>query len=235
MLLRSFAVQGSWNYQTLIGTGFAFVLFPVLRRLHREDPEALRSALSRHLGLFNSHPYLASLAAGAVARMEYEGADPQTVERFKAALRGSLGAIGDQLFWSAWRPTVALLAIALLLVGAPWWAAVGVFLVVYNTLHLWVRAWGLTRGLREGVQIAATLRRAPLALLARRTADAGAFLAGACAVLLAAGAGPGPGGLLLGAAAIAAGFVLGTRTRLVVWGGLSLVWGGAVAASMFIS
>ena len=30
VLLRSLLVQGSWNYETLIGTGFAFTIVPVL-------------------------------------------------------------------------------------------------------------------------------------------------------------------------------------------------------------
>src|SRR5690606_26959848 len=30
MLARSFAIQGSWNFRSLIGTGFCFVLLPAL-------------------------------------------------------------------------------------------------------------------------------------------------------------------------------------------------------------
>ena len=43
VLLRAFAVQGSWNYETLLGTGFGFVILPALRRLHA-DPAVLQDA-----------------------------------------------------------------------------------------------------------------------------------------------------------------------------------------------
>ena len=143
VLLRSFAVQGSWNYETLIGTGFAFSLLPVLRKLYAGDEEALRAAIARHNSLFNSHPYLATIAMGAVARLEADGADPKTIDRFKIAMRGSLGSMGDQLVWCAWRPASALLGVLLLLAGATWWVAIAAFLVVYNAMHLGLRAWGL--------------------------------------------------------------------------------------------
>lgn len=224
LLLRSFAVQGSWNYQTLIGTGFAFVLLPVLRRLHRGDEEALREAVARHAELFNSHPYLVTVAAGAVARLEEEGAPPETVRRFKGALRGSLGSIGDRLVWQAWRPACAILAIVLLLLGAPWWAAVSAFLLAYNALHLWLRVWGLRVGLRDGLAVGKALRDAPFQRLGERASDAGAFLAGLAGILALGSTSRGPAEYVLGAAALAAGLWLGLRVRWAVWAVLVLVW-----------
>jgi PTS system mannose-specific IID component len=224
LLLRSFAVQGSWNYQTLIGTGFAFVLLPVLRRVYRGDEDALYAAVARHAELFNSHPYLATVAAGAVARLEDEGAPPETVRRFKTALRGSLGSIGDRLVWQAWRPACALLAITLILLGAPWWAAVAAFLLVYNALHLWLRVWGLHVGLRDGLAVGRALRDAPFQRLGERASDAGAFLAGMAGVLAVGDASRGPAEYALGAAALAAGLWLGLRIRWAVWAVLVVVW-----------
>ena len=224
LLLRSFAIQGSWNYQTLIGTGFAFVLLPVLRRLHRGDEEALREAVARHAELFNSHPYMVTLAAGAVARLEAEGAAPETVSRFKTALRGSLGAIGDRLVWQAWRPACALLAIVLLLLGVPWWVAVPAFLLAYNALHLWLRAWGLRVGLRDGLAVGKALREAPFDRVGERASDAGAFLAGLAGVLAVGDASRGPAEYALLIAALAAGLWLGLRIRWAVWAVLVVVW-----------
>ena len=121
---RSLVIQGSWNYRTLIGGGFAFALLPLLRAIHRAEPERLREAVERHAVLFNSHPYLASIALGAVAVLEESREDPRLIERFKAALRGSLGTLGDQLVWAGWRPVCVLLALALLMDGAAWWVGV---------------------------------------------------------------------------------------------------------------
>jgi mannose/fructose/N-acetylgalactosamine-specific phosphotransferase system component IID len=234
MLLRSFAVQGSWNYRTLIGTGLAYVLVPALRHVHGDDPQRLRAALARHADLFNAHPYLATVAAGAVARLEAEGAPPETIARFKAAVRGSLGSIGDRLVWLTWRPACALLMVALLLAGAGWWIAVIAFLVAYNALHLWMRTWGLNAGLRDGVMVARALREAPFEKLGERAADAGAVLAGFSAVLAL-----GWGGVqvswtyaVVGAAALAAGIALGPRVRWVAVLGLTaLLVAGVVLAS----
>jgi len=234
MLLRSFAVQGSWNYRTLIGTGLAFVLAPALRHLYGDDPARLREALGRHAELFNAHPYLATVAAGAVARLEADGAPPETISRFKAAVRGSLGSIGDRLVWLMWRPACALLMVALLLAGAGWWAAVLALLLSYNALHLWMRVWGLKAGLRDGMGVARALREAPFEKLGERAADAGAALAGFSAVLAL-----GWGGVrvswvyaLVGAAALAAGIALGPRVRWVAALGLTaLLVAGVVLAS----
>ncbi|HEX7239447.1 MAG TPA: PTS system mannose/fructose/sorbose family transporter subunit IID [Longimicrobiaceae bacterium] len=225
LLLRSFAVQGSWNYQTLIGTGFAFVLLPALRRRFRGDEEGLRAAVARHAELFNSHPYLVTVAAGAVARLEEDGVPPETIRRFKSALRGSLGSIGDRLVWQAWRPACALLAVALLLAGAPWWVGVSVFLLVYNALHLWLRAWGLRTGLRDGLGVGKALREAPFERLGERASDVGAMLAGLAAMLALGFAFRAPEEYALGFAAAGAGLWLGLLLiRRAVWAALLLVW-----------
>jgi mannose PTS system EIID component len=57
MYLRLFAVQGSWNYETLMGTGIGFVMEPALRRLPGglRGPE-YRAALARESRYFNAHP-----------------------------------------------------------------------------------------------------------------------------------------------------------------------------------
>src|SRR5690606_33407159 len=125
VLLRSFTVQGSWNYETLIGTGFAFTLLPVLRHLYPADTEAFRAALARHTEVFNSHPYLATVAVGAVSRLEAEEADPGPIGRFKSALRGSLGSLGDQPVWSAWKPATVMGGLALAVAGMAWWLVAG--------------------------------------------------------------------------------------------------------------
>lgn len=183
VMLRAFAVQGSWNYETLMGTGFAFVILPALRRVYR-DPAALHEAIRRHEGTFNSHPYLAPLALGAVIRMEEEGEDPAVIERFKAALRSSLGTLGDQLIWAGWRPLCVLAALVLLLLGAPWWVAIASFLLLYNALHFVLMVWGLRLGLAGGRSVAERLRGSALRRLQPRLMAAGSFLAGVVLALV---------------------------------------------------
>lgn len=187
VFLRSFLVQGSWNYRSLIGPGFAYALLPALRRLYRDRPEDFRSAVVRHEELFNCHPYLSGLALGAVARMEEEGDSPQVISRFKIAIRGSLGTLGDRLIWAGWRPVCALATLTLLLLGAPWWIAVGFFLVAYNAGHLALRVWGFRLGYRYGKAVAERLRRAPLRETQHFLATTGALLVGAATPLVLTG------------------------------------------------
>lgn len=179
MLARSFAIQASWNYRTLVGTGFAFALMPALRARYGDDPEALSAALARHAALFNSHPYLAPMALGAVARLELDGADTALIERFKTAVRGSLGSLGDRLVWAGWRPATLLLALLVLAVGGPWWAALGAFLLVYNIGHVWLRVWSLRLGLQSGVQVGERLSGSVLTPGQRLLGVLGPFLVGA--------------------------------------------------------
>lgn len=224
VLARSLLVQGSWNYETLIGTGFAFTILPALRHLSNGDDQALAERVGRHAELFNSHPYLAPVAAGAVTRLEADGADPLLVHRFKSALRGSLGSIGDQLVWSAWRPASLLLGLCLLLLGLAWWAAVGAFLLVYNTLHLGLRVWGLGVGLERGLEVGKALREAPLQRIAGRTADVGAVLAGLAAALAVGASGTDPYIVGAGVVGVGAGLLLGLRTYRAAALALGVVW-----------
>jgi mannose PTS system EIID component len=216
MLLRSFTVQGSWNYETLIGAGFAYTLLPALRYIHGSNGANLDEAVLRHADLFNSHPYLATVAIGAVSRLEAERIDPAVVQRFKTALRGSLGSLGDRLVWTAWRPMAVLLGLCLLLAGAVWWVAVAVFLVVYNLLHVPLRILGLQMGAAAGLDVGRVLRDAPLQAVIEWSSRAACFLVGMTVVFAAAPAADAlvPGAVTLGA--ILLGSQLGIRTRRVL-------------------
>jgi PTS system mannose-specific IID component len=217
VFLRSFAIQGSWNYRTLQGSGFAYALMPVLRYVHG-DSDQLQDAVARHTTLFNAHPYLAGIAIGAVARMEMDGEDPALIERFKTALRGSLGTLGDRIIWAGWRPACVLLGLVVLLASQSALAAVASFLVVYNTGHLALRWWALHIGLENGKQVAERLRRAPIAQWHEFVVTTAAFLLGAALPLVAGGglteAVIDDAWLLLPAGAAIAGWFTGPSIRL---------------------
>jgi PTS system mannose-specific IID component len=180
--LRSFAIQGSWNYRTMIGGGFAFALLPVLRRVF-EGPR-LQDAVRRHSEHFNAHPYLAGLALGAAAKLESDGSDPELVRRFKLAIKGPLGGLGDALVWAAWLPTCALLGLVAFFAGAPPWLCVLLFLVPYNLGHIALRMWGFNAGLTWGHDVGKVLRDAALGHRAEWVSRAGALLLGVFGGLL---------------------------------------------------
>lgn len=158
MYLRLLAIQGSWNYELLVGNGMGFCIEPALRRLPGGiDGESYRAALARQSVYFNSHPYLAGLAVGALARAELEETPPARIERFRSALCGPLGSVGDRLVWAAWLPACSLVAILLFGFG---WSPLGVvagFLILYNLGHLGLRHWALRAGWQHGLRVASAL------------------------------------------------------------------------------
>lgn len=188
--LRSLTLQGSWNYRTMLGGGFAFAILPALQRIHGHDSEALRDAVRRHAEHFNAHPYLSGIALGAVVRMEVDGVDAEGIRRFKTAVRGPLGGLGDTLVWAGGLPAFLLLALALVMVGAPTWAAPAIFLGCYNAGHMALRVWGFHVGFRSGPAVGTRLRDTDLRKWGGRVQVVGILLLGAVLALLALSRGP---------------------------------------------
>lgn len=204
--LRSFAVQGSWNHSTFLSGGLVYAMLPLLSRIHGGDPVEKRRAVRRHLAPFNAHPCLAPLAVAALARLEADGRDETVIRRFREALTGALGAVGDRLVWSGWRPFCLLAAVTAYSLGAGPWTAVLLFLVPYNVGQILLRAWAFRRGWQDGLEAPGVLS-GPLAGRAARLLTSGsALLAGAAAAAVAyrLGAGGGHGALAAVAAVPAA-------------------------------
>ena len=158
MYLRLFAVQGSWNYEILIGNGIAFCMEPALRLLPGgRGGTAYTEALSRHARYFNAHPYFAGVAVGSLARAELDGVQPALIDRFRTALAGPLGSVGDRLVWASWLPLCSLVALGAFGLNAGPFSVVAIFLVLYNIGHLSLRAWGLRVGFDKGLRVADSL------------------------------------------------------------------------------
>ncbi len=193
LLLRSLTIQGSWNYRTMQGAGLGFALVPFLTKLHAGDRAALTESIGRHSGFYNAHPYLATVALAALARMEVEGAGAERIDRFKKALISPLGSLGDRLVWARWRPLCSLVGVLLVVAGAAWWLAVGLFLLLYNAMHLGLRIWGLRLGWREGRNVGRALMGSPLRRLPDRLTIPLTVVSGALLPPLALAAGEGLG------------------------------------------
>ncbi len=158
MLVRLFAVQASWNYEILIGNGIGFCVEPALRQLPGGvGGDQYRAALARQSQYFNAHPYLASFAVGALARAELEGQPSARIERFRTALCGPLGSVGDRLVWVGLLPTCSFAALLLFGLGASPLVCVLAFLSMYNAGHVALRFWGLQMGWEKGLAVAAAL------------------------------------------------------------------------------
>ncbi|MFA5161998.1 MAG: PTS system mannose/fructose/sorbose family transporter subunit IID [Elusimicrobiales bacterium] len=175
IFLRSFLIQAGWNDQRMQNMGFAFAIYPALAALYKG--RELCAGMKRHLGFFNTHPFMAGFALGLAARLEEQGAlsgqphDTARVEAIKSAVAPPLGAIGDRFFWAALRP--ASLSISLLALWAlglrhlthppeEMWrfqtsfgagellVGLAAGLAVYNGIAIWVRWKGISYGYQCG-------------------------------------------------------------------------------------
>ena len=69
LFIRSNAIQGAFNFETMQGMGFEWAMLPILDKLYT-DPEDRKAAYKRHIGYFNSHPWLVGPIFGMTASME---------------------------------------------------------------------------------------------------------------------------------------------------------------------
>lgn len=162
MFWRSFLLQAAWDFRHMQGIGFAFSLFPLLRRLYPHADDRAK-AVRRHLEFFNTQPYMAGIALGVAAHHEEKLAHEPSAARelrvgqLKKSLGSALAAIGDPLFWGAWRPFCLTAGAAGVLVAkdARWAGAiVATSVILYN---IPVAAWrwnGIRWGFEDGEKVA---------------------------------------------------------------------------------
>lgn len=218
MFWRSFFLQASWSFDRLQSLGFAFAMVPVLRRLY-PDQRQFSERLNEHLEYFNTQPYLASFVLGATARAEEDmvaGVAPASAPgEIKRNLMAPLGALGDSFFWGALKPFLAAVTVAFVLTGG-WWAPV-LYLVLYNTVHVALRAALIFEGYRTRGDVAALLARYHFTRISRLLKVAALAVIGCIVGIVAAWEAAfqphaATGGLLLAAAGLAV--VLGMTALL---------------------
>lgn len=183
-LLRLFAVQGTWNYERMLGVGLGYAAEPLLEDLKAADPTRHTEAVVRSAEFFNCNPNLAGLALGATVRAEYDAVPGAQIARLRTALCSPLGALGDQLFWAGLLPALVGGALVAVVLGGFWWAVVG-FLVVYNAVRIWTARWALRTGLEAGMGVGGVIGTSWVPRAIPRVGLAAAFLVGLAAPLVA--------------------------------------------------
>jgi len=185
VFFRSFAIQGSWNFDRMQNLGFLFAVAPVLRFFYKG--KELSASFDRHQEYFNTHPFLASPVIGSVIRLEENRQArqelPVSVQDFKMMTMAPYAAMGDALFWGGLRPLAAGVALFFAVKGSLW--APIIFLIIFNLPHLWIRVSGLFMGYSRGLGIAETIKKRRLPDIAIRVKEATVVLLGAlCAYLI---------------------------------------------------
>lgn len=185
VLIRTFLLQGSWNFERMQNLGTLFALAPALRRLYGEE-RSLKEAYRRHLDYFNTHPFLAGPVLGVTLALEEQEASgeksPVGVKEFKGMIMAPYAAMGDALFWGGIRPLAAVLALFFALRGSM--LAPVVFLLAFNLPHLWIRTRGFILGYRQGLGVVQLMQRQRLPDLAIRLKETTIILLGGLSALL---------------------------------------------------
>ncbi len=153
VFLRTFFLQALWNFERLQNIGFLYILYPVLKNLY-PDKEKRKEVLLRHLGFFNTNPYMVNIIIAMVINCEKNIAENKEhnlkkPEMIKSLTAGPVAALGDSFFWGTWRPFVSFAAILMIILSLNMftldylWVAPVLFIVVYNIVHLAFRYWSL--------------------------------------------------------------------------------------------
>lgn len=166
--------------------GVAYAVIPLIQSVSKDSFQTSQM-LSRHLKLFNTHPYLASPVMGAVVKLEEQTDGGMEVMDIKQTLMGPYAAMGDAFFWGAWRP-FSVIGAALLLMEGLLWAPL-VFLVMYNPVPFYVRLKGFIEGYRQGMRSVDFIGGLNLPGLAGKIRWASILLLGLLAMLLSQRAG----------------------------------------------
>ncbi len=151
----SWFIQSSWNYERMMGTGFAHGMLDVEKRL-RKDPEELKKWMKMHNEFYNTNPWLHNLIYGMVISLEEQGADPETIRGVKTALMGPFAGLGDSIMWFTLLPIAFLLGASL--------GAQGNILGPIVALLIWipvswaVKYYTLVYGYKYGLSLAEVLK-----------------------------------------------------------------------------
>lgn len=108
-----FGLQWGWNYETMQGLGYCYVIMPILRRLYRNDPEKMKKALKTEIGYFNTSQPMSHLIVGTDAALQEElgiDAAEDAVIGVKTGLMGPFAGVGDTVFITIYRALVFSIA-----------------------------------------------------------------------------------------------------------------------------
>lgn len=113
IFIRSFCLQGFWNYSKFQNIGVLFIFSHRLRALYKDDTRYKR-AIVRYLEAFNTNPAMCLYSAGAMLKQEEKIAQLQDKASIlkeehewriiRSSTASTAASIGDRLFWATLKP-----------------------------------------------------------------------------------------------------------------------------------
>ena len=100
-----FGLQWGWNYETMQGLGYCYVIMPVLKLLYKNNPEKMKKALKTEMGFFNTSQPMSNLIIGAdiAIQEEFGMDDPDAITSLKTGFMGPFAGVGDTIFLAIYR------------------------------------------------------------------------------------------------------------------------------------
>lgn len=136
MVMRSFNLQASFNYERMQAGGWLYSILPGLEKIHT-DKDDLSASMAHNLEFFNTHPFLVTFVMGIVLSLEQNKVNIPTIRAVRVAAMGPLGGIGDALFWFTLVPVTAGITSQMALDGSI--MAPILFLLIFNLAQFALR------------------------------------------------------------------------------------------------
>jgi mannose/fructose/N-acetylgalactosamine-specific phosphotransferase system component IID len=155
--LRLTLLQSSWCEGEMQSIGLAHCLLPGLRRFASSKDE-LNQSLQRRSEPFNTHPFLVGAIAGATLKLEEEHRDNKEIALLLRNTMGPLAAVGDLFFRNA-LPIFVAVASSLAAIFGGVLAGIITLLVLFNSIHIFVRLSSVFIGFNEGYQVLERIAR----------------------------------------------------------------------------
>lgn len=119
----TFFSHANYNYERLCGTGFCHAITPIIEKLYKDDSEAYKAAVKRHMEFYNTEPHFGGVINGMVIAMEEERANgapisDEAINGIKTGLMGPFAGIGDTLWQGTLTPILLSIGISLASTGS---------------------------------------------------------------------------------------------------------------------
>lgn len=151
LLKWTFIGSNTVNFSTLQGSGYAWAVADILRKIYPDD-EDYKTAMRVEHEYINTTPYVMPIIMGAdIAMQEQGGLDSlEAVRSIKTSLMGPLAGIGDSLFWVLYPTIMGSIGGYMALEGNPLGAIIWMIL---NIGLIWVRKKMYDIGYMSGVRL----------------------------------------------------------------------------------
>lgn len=153
--LRAYFIQNGFNYGNYQGLGYANMLYPALRKMYKDDDDALQAALQENLDFYNTNIHFVPFITSLHLVMLENGTPNSEIRNIKMALMGPLSGIGDSLSQFVLAPLLGTIGASLAYEGLMMGPIL--YLLGMNIILLLVKIMSGMLGYNLGTSIIGTL------------------------------------------------------------------------------